>query len=58
LKGFTEFVKDHLKIEGEEKTRKWLAKLGYDNMLFNKECRCFTLSFHSNAQFEVQQKAN
>jgi hypothetical protein len=51
LRGLKDYFKDSVTTKGEDTVRTWLRRLGYDEHLFNKESRAFTLTFHSTVPF-------
>ena len=57
-KGFIQLFKETYINEGEEKIRKWLFNLGYDNDLYPLRSRNFMLTFHSNNQIIINVRDN
>ncbi len=56
MRGLRDYFRDSVKNLGEDVVRSWLANLGYDHHLFNKDSRAFTLTFHSIEKFSVEAK--
>ena len=55
-RGLKDYFRDSVKQLGEDAVRTWLTTLGYDEHLFNKYSRGFTLTFHSVNRFQVEAK--
>ena len=57
-RGFIQFIKDAVIKYGEKAIWKWFEKWGYDQEMYNTECKCVMVSIHSDKQIEVSLEEN
>ncbi len=57
-RGFIQFIKEAVGKYGEKGVWKWLEKWGYDQEMYNNECKCFMISIHSERDIELSLEEN